>query len=173
MLDDAGRPAPPGSGLIGRLARRGRIPIGYHGDPEGSAETFVEIQGQRWAIPGDLARVEADGSITLLGRGSSSINTGGEKVFPEEVEIVLKSHPTVFDAVVVGIPDERFGERVAAVVQARSGALVDVADLEAHCRTQLADFKVPRRVVSDEVRRRPSGKADLGWARARLVTQPD
>ncbi|MEO6989709.1 MAG: AMP-binding protein [Aquihabitans sp.] len=173
VLDDAGRPAPPGSGLIGRLARRGRIPIGYHGDPDGSAETFVEIQGQHWAIPGDLARVEADGSITLLGRGSSSINTGGEKVFPEEVEIVLKSHATVFDAVVIGIPDARFGERVAAVVQPHAGMGVDLDDLEEHCRAQLADFKVPRRVVTDNVRRRPSGKADLGWARDRLVEPSD
>lgn len=170
VLDDAGRPAPPGSGLIGRLARRGRIPIGYHGDPRGSAETFVEIQGQRWAIPGDLARVESDGSITLLGRGSSSINSGGEKVFPEEVEIILKDHPTVFDVIVVGIPDERFGERVAAVVQARTGAHIDQDELERHCREFLADFKVPRRVVVvDEVRRRPSGKVDLVWARAQAL----
>ncbi|MFN8019741.1 MAG: AMP-binding protein [Acidimicrobiales bacterium] len=97
VLDDAGRPAPPGSGVVGRLARRGHIPLGYHGDPERSADTFVELHGHRWAIPGDLARVEADGSITLLGRGASSINTGGEKVFPEEVEMVLKGHPDVFD----------------------------------------------------------------------------
>ena len=173
VLDDAGRPAPPGSGLIGRLARRGRIPIGYHGDPEGSAETFTVLHGQRWSVPGDLARVEADGSVTLLGRGSSSINSGGEKVFPEEVEIVLKAHPSVFDAVVVGLPDERFGERVAAVVQARPGRPVDPADLDRHCRSHLADFKVPRRLVLvDEVRRRPSGKADLAWARDRLLAEP-
>src|SRR4051812_43440876 len=104
VLDDAGRPAPPGSGLVGRLARKGHIPIGYLGDEARSAETFVRLDGERWAIPGDLARVEADGSVTLLGRGTSSINSGGEKVYPAEVEIVLKAHPDVFDAVVVGIP---------------------------------------------------------------------
>ncbi|CAN5721703.1 acyl-CoA synthetase [soil metagenome] len=173
VLDDAGRPAPPGSGLIGRLARRGRIPVGYHGDPEGSAGTFTELHGQRWAVPGDLARVEADGSVTLLGRGSSSINSGGEKVFPEEVEIVLKGHPAVFDAVVVGVPDDRFGERVGAVIQARPGRDLDLDDLDLHCRSQLAAFKVPRRlVVVDELARRPSGKADLGWARRRLDEAP-
>lgn len=170
VLDDAGRPAPPGSGLIGRLAKRGRIPLGYHGDPERSADTFVDLHGQRWAIPGDLGRVEADGSITLLGRGASSINSGGEKVFPEEVERVLKAHPDVFDAVVVGTPDARFGERVAAVVAHRIDRPVDLASIEAHCREHLADFKVPRRVVIvDEVLRRPSGKADLEWAAATVL----
>lgn len=174
VLDDAGRPAPPGSGLIGRLAKRGRLPVGYHGDPERSAETFVELHGQRWAIPGDLARVEADGSITLLGRGASSINSGGEKVFPEEVERVLKAHADVFDAVVVGIPDERFGERVAAVVAPRPDRPVDLADLDGHCRDHLADFKVPRRVVLvEEVRRRPSGKSDLEWATATVLAGSD
>lgn len=174
VLDDAGRPAPPGSGLVGRLARRGRIPLGYLGDPAATDETFVVIDGERWAIPGDLARVEGDGSVTLLGRGTSSINSGGEKVFPEEVEIVLKGHPDVFDAVVVGIPDDRFGERVAAVVAPRSGRRLDLTDLDAHCRSQLAAYKVPRRVVTVEaVQRRPTGKADLAWARERLLaTEP-
>ena len=169
VLDDAGRPAPPGSGLVGRLARRGHIPIGYLGDADGDTETFVVIDGQRWAIPGDLARVEADGSVTLLGRGSSSINTGGEKVYPEEVEIALKGHPAVFDAVVVGVPDDRFGERVAAVIQARPGQMLDLAEMERHCRSQLASYKIPRRVVVvDQLQRRSSGKADLAWARKRL-----
>lgn len=172
VLDDAGRPAPPGSGLVGRLARRGRIPVGYHGDPEGSAETFTVLHGQRWSVPGDLARVEPDGSVTLLGRGSSSINSGGEKVFPDEVEIVLKAHPAVFDAVVVGLPDTRFGERVAAVVQAQRGRPLDSADLDRHCRSHLADYKVPRRlVVVDEVRRHPSGKPNLSWARDCLLVE--
>ncbi len=170
VLDDGGRPAPPGSGLVGRLARRGNVPLGYHADPDASADTFVVIDGERWAIPGDLGRVEADGTVTLLGRGTSSINTGGEKVFPEEVEIALKAHPAVFDAVVVGVPDERFGERVAAVVQVRSQATVGPDELERHCRTHLATFKVPRRlVVVEEVVRRPSGKADLVWARERIL----
>jgi acyl-CoA synthetase (AMP-forming)/AMP-acid ligase II len=174
VLDDAGRPAPPGSGLVGRLARKGHIPLGYHGDRAATDDTFVELHGQRWAIPGDLARVEADGSITLLGRGASSINSGGEKVFPEEVEKVLKGHPAVFDAVVVGIPDERFGERVAAVVQPRPGTTLDLDALEQHAREHLADYKVPRRVVVvDEVQRRPTGKADLAWARSRALDGPE
>lgn len=173
VLDDGGRPAPPGSGLVGRLARRGRIPLGYHGDAEATAETFVVLDGQRWAIPGDLARVEGDGSVTLLGRGASSINSGGEKVFPEEVEMVLKAHPSVFDAVVIGIPDDRFGQRVAAVVQVRSGRTLAPADVERHCRGRLAAFKVPRRLVEvDEVRRHPSGKADLRWALERVLEAP-
>jgi acyl-CoA synthetase (AMP-forming)/AMP-acid ligase II len=173
VLDDAGRPAPPGSGLVGRVARRGRIPIGYHGEADGSAETFTVLHGQRWAVPGDLARVEADGSITLLGRGASSINSGGEKVFPEEVEIVLLSHPEVFDAVVVGMPDDRFGERVSAVVQARPGVDLDPDLLDRHCRQHLAAFKVPRRVVFvDEVLRRPTGKPDRAWARELLTGPP-
>lgn len=170
VLDDANRPAPPGSGIVGRLARRGHLPLGYLGDPERSADTFLEIDGQRWAVPGDLAKVEADGSITLLGRGASSINTGGEKVFPEEVEMCLKAHPAVFDVVVVGVPDERFGERVAAVVAPRPGHRLDLGELDQHARAHLAAFKVPRRVVEvAQVRRRPSGKADLAWARATAV----
>ncbi len=173
VLDDGGRPAPPGSGLVGRLARRGRIPLGYHGDPVATAETFVVLDGQRWAIPGDLARVEGDGSVTLLGRGASSINSGGEKVFPEEVEMVLKAHPAVFDAVVIGVPDDRFGQRVAAVVQLRVGRTLAPAEVERHCRDRLAPFKVPRRLVEvEEVRRHPSGKADLRWAMERVLDRP-
>ncbi len=149
------------------------MPVGYHGDPEGSAETFTVLHGERWAVPGDLARVEADGSVTLLGRGSSSINSGGEKVFPEEVEIVLKAHPAVIDAVVVGVPDERFGERVSAVVQGRAPHRVDAGDLDTHCRSHLATFKVPRRVVLvDALRRRPNGKPDLAWARQQVLDAP-
>lgn len=175
VLDDAGRPAPPGSGLVGRLARRGHLPLGYLGDPAGTADTFVVLHGQRWAIPGDLARIEADGSVILLGRGLSTINAGGEKVFPDEVEMVLKAHPGVFDAVVVGMADERFGQRVAAAVAPRPGIAIDGADLQQHCRDRLADFKVPRRVIMvEEVRRRPSGKLDLAWAAAKVaaLTEP-
>lgn len=158
---------------MGRLARRGRIPLGYHGDPVATAETFVVLDGQRWAIPGDLARVEGDGSVTLLGRGASSINSGGEKVFPEEVEMVLKAHPAVFDAVVIGVPDDRFGQRVAAVVQLRVGRTLAPAEVERHCRDRLAPFKVPRRLVEvEEVRRHPSGKADLRWAMERVLDRP-
>jgi len=155
----------PGSGVVGRVALSGRIPLGYHNAPEATAATFVEVDGVRWVVTGDAATVEADGSITLLGRGSVSINTGGEKVFPEEVEGALKSHPAVYDAVVVGIPDDRFGQRVAAVVSFRPGMAADLDDLAAHCRTHIAGYKVPRTlVVVDEVVRSPVGKADYRWA---------
>jgi acyl-CoA synthetase (AMP-forming)/AMP-acid ligase II len=121
VVDDDYAPIEPGSGAIGRLARTGNIPLGYYNDPEKSALVFFEHGGKRYSIPGDFATVEADGQVTLLGRGSIMINTGGEKVFPEEVEGVLKAHPDVFDVLVVGVPDERWGERVTAVVQAREG----------------------------------------------------
>ncbi|MGI8755218.1 MAG: AMP-binding protein [Acidimicrobiales bacterium] len=174
VLDDAGRPAPPGSGLVGRLARRGHLPLGYLGDPAGTSDTFVVLHDQRWAIPGDLARIEADGSVTLLGRGLATINSGGEKVFPDEVEMVLKAYPGVFDAVVVGLTDERFGQRVAAAVAPRPGMTIDDDELQQHCRDRLADFKVPRRVVMvDEVRRRPSGKLDLAWAAAKVAASTE
>ena len=122
VLDEDHRPVEPGSGVKGMLARSGRIPLGYYKDEEKTARTFVhDADGKRWVIPGDFATVEADGTITLFGRGSVSINSGGEKIFPEEVEAALKSHPAVFDAIVVGVPDERFGQRVAAVVAPRPG----------------------------------------------------
>ena len=114
--EDTLRPVAPGSGVVGRLATRGRVPLGYHKDPERSARTFVEIDGERWSLPGDMATIDADGTIHLLGRGALCINTGGEKVYPEEVEAVLKHHPGVADAVVLGAPDERFGQRVVAVI---------------------------------------------------------
>ncbi len=167
VLDDAGRPAPPGSGLSGRVARRGRLPIGYYGDPERTANTFPVIDGVRWAIPGDLGRVEPDGSITLLGRGATSINSGGEKVFPDEVEAVLKAHGDVLDAVVVGVPDPRWGQEVTAVVVLRPDRTIDAGELIAHSRAHLARFKAPRRIVLvADLQRRPSGKPDLVWARA-------
>ena len=166
VLDDHLRPVAPGSGVVGRLARRGRIPLGYHKDPEKTAATFPVVDGVRWSVPGDLATVEDDGTITVLGRGSVSINTGGEKVHPEEVEAALKAHPSVFDAVVVGLPDERWGQRVTAVVQVRDGAATpSVEDVAEHVRRSLAGYKVPRSlVVVDEVVRSPSGKADYRWA---------
>ncbi len=165
VLDEDLRPAAPG--IVGRLARRGRIPIGYWGDPDKTAATFpVDEHGVRWSVPGDHARIETDGTITLLGRGSVSINTGGEKVYPEEVEAALKSHPSVFDAVVVGVADERFGERVVAVVQARPGRSTLTHELQAHLRPLLAGYKIPRAVVSaDCIERAPSGKPDYRWAR--------
>lgn len=167
VLDDDGHPLEPGSGVVGRLARGGYVPIGYYKDPEKTASVFVEAGGRRWVLPGDMAMVEADGSIVLLGRGSVSINSGGEKIFPEEVESALKSHPDVFDVVVVGVPDERWGERVAAVVKPRPGATPTVAELAAHAREHIAAYKVPREVhLVDEVVRSPSGKADYRWAKA-------
>jgi acyl-CoA synthetase (AMP-forming)/AMP-acid ligase II len=168
VVDDQLRPVEPGSGAIGRLATKGRVPLGYYKDESKTAQTFVDIDGERWALPGDMATVDADGTIRLLGRGSMCINTGGEKVYPEEVEAVLKSHPQVVDAIVVGTPDERWGERVAAVVHAASSdAAPSLDDLRAHCRTRLADYKAPRALVLvEEVQRSPSGKPDYRWAKA-------
>ncbi|MET0920948.1 MAG: acyl-CoA synthetase [Acidimicrobiia bacterium] len=153
-------------GVVGWLARRGRIPVGYYKDPERTAATFPTVHGVRWSVTGDHARTEPDGTITVLGRGSVSINTGGEKVFPEEIEAVLKSHRDVFDAIVVGLPDERWGQRVTAVVQPRPGARVAVDELGEHVRSHLAAYKAPRAlVVVDAIVRSPSGKPDYRWAR--------
>lgn len=166
VLDDDLQPVTPGSGVVGHLARRGRLPIGYHKDPEKTAATFVEANGVRWALPGDYATVDADETIVLHGRGSMTINTGGEKVFPEEVEEVLLAHPAVQDALVVGIPDERWGQRVVAVVQPRPGASLTLEDTQEHCRRALAGYKTPRDlVVVDRIQRAPNGKADYAWAR--------
>ncbi len=164
VLDDDLRPAPVG--VVGKLARRGRVPLGYYKDPDKSAATFPVVDGVRWSVPGDHARIEPDGTITVLGRGSVSINTGGEKVYPEEVEAALKSHAQVFDVVVVGVPDERWGERIVAVVQPRPGAAVTVDALGDHARGHVAPYKIPRDVVIvDAVQRSPSGKPDYRWAR--------
>ncbi len=167
VLDDDLRRIAPGSGVVGRLARTGRLPQGYRKDAEKTARTFMtDADGVRWVVPGDMALLEADGSITLLGRGSLCINSGGEKIYPEEVEQALKAHPAVFDAVVVGVPDERWGERVAAVVQPREGSSPTLGDLDAHCRTKLSGYKVPRELhLVDEIVRSPSGKADYRWAK--------
>ena len=166
VVDDEFRPVEPGGGTVGQLVRRGRLPLGYHNDPEKTAATFVTVDGERWARSGDTATVEADGTIVLLGRGSVSINTGGEKVYPEEVERVVKDHPAVFDAVVVGVPDERWGERVVAVVATRPGAGVALDELQSHCRDRLAGYKVPRALVEvATVERSPTGKPDYAWAR--------
>jgi acyl-CoA synthetase (AMP-forming)/AMP-acid ligase II len=157
----------PGRDVLGRLARGGNIPIGYYKDPKKTAETFVTgADGNRYVVPGDIARVEADGAITLLGRGSGCINSGGEKIFPEEVEAALKAHPAVFDAVVVGVPDARWGQAVAAVVEPRpEHEPPTLEQLDAHCRERLAGYKVPRRLhLVDTVQRSPSGKPDYRWA---------
>ena len=168
VIDAEGRPIEPGSGEVGQVARTGHIPLAYHGDPEKTASTFVEYDGRRWVLAGDMATVDEDGTILLLGRGSVSINTGGEKVFPEEVETALKAHPNVFDAVVVGVDDERWGQRVTAVVRLRdSSETLSLEDAQTHCRTLLAGYKVPREVVLvDEIVRSPAGKPDYRWAKA-------
>ena len=167
VLDESLQPVTPGSEVVGRLARAGHVPIGYLGDPVKSAATFVEVDGRRWSLPGDMATVDGDGVIVLLGRGSLSINTGGEKVYPDEVEAVLKGHPDIVDAVVVGVPDERYGQQVCAVVQFRDGRIVEPATLQAFCRDLLTGYKIPRRILAvDSVVRSPSGKADYPWAAA-------
>jgi acyl-CoA synthetase (AMP-forming)/AMP-acid ligase II len=159
--------APAPVGTVGKLARRGHIPIGYYKDPAKSAATFPEVDGVRWSVPGDDARIEEDGSITLLGRGSVSINTGGEKVYPEEVEAALKADAAVFDAVVVGVPDSRWGERVVALVQLRPGQEIDRDRLDEEVRRRVAGYKVPRdTLVVDEIVRSPSGKPDYRWGKA-------
>jgi 3-oxocholest-4-en-26-oate---CoA ligase len=154
------------AGETGRIAKSGHVPLGYYGDEAATAVTFPVIDGVRWAVLGDLARVEPDGSIVVLGRGSACINTGGEKVFPEEVEQVLKAHPAVLDALVAGVPGDRFGERVAAVVELRAGAgPVDSETLREHCRAAVAGYKVPARIeFVPAIVRSPSGKADYRWA---------
>jgi acyl-CoA synthetase (AMP-forming)/AMP-acid ligase II len=161
------RPLPAGTSRPGVIARAGYVPLRYHGDPSASARTFQEIDGVRHALTGDLGLIEADGTVTVLGRGSQCINTGGEKVFVEEVESILRAHPDVLDAVVVGVPDPTWGQTVTAVVSARSGAQ-DADGLRDHCRRRLAGFKVPKRIVwVDEVRRGPAGKPDYTWAGVR------
>jgi acyl-CoA synthetase (AMP-forming)/AMP-acid ligase II len=168
VLDEDLVPVVAGSGVVGKVARKGNIPIGYYKDEEKTAATFLTAaDGTRYSIPGDFATVEPDGTITLLGRGSVSINSGGEKIYPEEVEAAVKSHPDVYDAVVVGVPDERWGQRVAAVVQPREGAKPTIEDVQAHCRTKIAGFKVPRELhIVDQMQRSPSGKPDYPWAKA-------
>jgi acyl-CoA synthetase (AMP-forming)/AMP-acid ligase II len=175
VVTDDGRDVAPGSGELGRVALRGRVPVGYYKDPQKSATTFTVIDGVRYAIPGDLAEVEADGTVRLLGRGSQCINTGGEKVYPEEVEEVLKLHPAIHDAAVVGLPDERFGEAVTAVVEIVPGTAVAADEVIDHVKAHLAGYKAPKRiVVVDSVGRAPNGKLDYGRLRERaLVTDGD
>lgn len=157
---------PFGSGRAGVLAAAGPMPDGYFGDPMKTANTFREIDGVRYSVPGDYAVIDADGTVHLLGRGSVCINTGGEKVYPEEVEVAARSHHDVVDCVAVGVPDDRYGEIVGLVVARRSGSSLDEAAVVDHVKGAIADYKAPRRVVFvDEVYRSPSGKADYRWAR--------
>jgi len=151
----------PGSGESGMVAVSGFLPVGYYKDEAKSARTFPVIDGVRYSIPGDWVQVETDGSLTLLGRGSNCINTAGEKVYPEEVEEALKHHPAVFDALVVGLPDERWGQSITAVVQLNAGATLDEAALKAFARERLAAYKVPKRIlVRADLERAPNGKAN-------------
>jgi fatty-acyl-CoA synthase len=161
VITDDGRAVEPGSGEIGRVAVGGFQPVGYYKDPDKTAATFITFEGRRYSCPGDFAMVEADGSLTLLGRGSVCINTGGEKVFPEEVEEVLKTHPDVLDAVAVGVPDDKFGEAITAVVQSTDGRDLDPAVLVAHVKSKLASYKAPKHVLAiDTIGRAPNGKVD-------------
>ncbi|MGO8940955.1 MAG: acyl-CoA synthetase [Mycobacterium sp.] len=173
VLDDDGNEVKPGSGVRGFIAKKGNIPVGYYKDEKKTAETFRTINGVRYAIPGDYAQVEEDGSVTMLGRGSVSINSGGEKIYPEEVEAALKGHPDVFDALVVGVPDPRYGQHVAAVVQARPGARLALAELDSFVRSEIAGYKVPRSLwLVDEVKRSPAGKPDYRWAKEQTEARP-
>jgi len=172
IITDDDRDVVPGSGEIGRLARSGIIPDGYYKDESKTAATFRVIDGVRYVIPGDFATVDADGTVRLLGRGSQCINTGGEKVFPEEVEEVLKQRDDVVDAAVVGVPDETWGQAVCAIVEPREGAAVDEAEVIAFVKRRLARFKAPKRVLTvDSIGRAPSGKLDYRRLLAEATTR--
>lgn len=165
VVDPATRAAVP-AGEVGRIAQCGHVPLGYYNDPRKTAETFFEKDGERWVLLGDMATVDEEGVVTVLGRGSQCINTGGEKVYPEEVEQALKSHPDVYDALVAGVPDAKWGNHVAAVVQLREGApRPSLEEVQSYCRTHLAGYKIPRQlVIAETIQRSPSGKADYRWA---------
>ncbi len=167
LVDENLLPLPPGTGKIGLLARYGHVPVSYFNDPEKSAATFPVIEGVRMAILGDMGLMEESGAIILLGRGSLCINSGGEKIFPEEVEQILKSHPGVVDAVVAGVPDERFGEKVSAVIEMRfPDHGVDAGEISEYCREFLSGYKIPRTIIFvPSISRSPSGKPDYRWAR--------
>jgi fatty-acyl-CoA synthase len=172
VFDEFDREVEPGSGEIGRIASSVFVPIGYYKDPEKSAKTFRTINGIRYTFPGDMAQVAADGSLILLGRGSNVINSGGEKIFPEEVEEAVKRVDGVLDCLVVGVDDERFGQAVTAVASVAPDASITEADVISGVKTQLASFKAPKRVVFvDQVPRAPNGKADYKAAK-RLATPP-
>ena len=173
VITDAGRDVVPGSGELGRVALPGRTPIGYYKDEAKSAQTFVVIDGERYSIPGDYATVEANGTVTLLGRGSQCINTGGEKVYPEEVEECLKLHPTVADAAVVGVPDDKWGEAITALVEPHAGGVVDEAELIAHVKSRLAAYKAPKKVVAvTSIGRAANGKLDYKRLRSDAIEAP-
>ncbi len=172
VITDDGRDVEPGSGEIGMVAVRGRTPIGYYKDPEKSARTFPTIDGARYSVPGDFATVEADGTLRLLGRGSQCINTGGEKVYPEEVEEVLKTHPNVRDAVAVGVPDDKWGEAICALIEPVPGSSIVEAEIVALVKSRLAAFKAPKRVLTvDTIGRAPNGKVDYKRLKAEALAE--
>jgi len=168
IIDEEGQPRRHAElGETGIFARSGYIPKGYYNDPEKTAKTFVEVDGKTWLLTGDAAKLEEDNTITVYGRGSNCINSGGEKIFPEEVEDALKAHDGIFDALVVGVPDERWGSRVSAIIQARDGASLTLDSVQDHCRNHIAGYKVPREIhLIGEVPRAPSGKPDYKTAKA-------
>jgi fatty-acyl-CoA synthase len=171
VVDDDGELVQPGDGHIGMSGVGGAIPLGYYKDEAKTAATFRTVHGRRYSIPGDYATIDADGTIQLLGRGSACINTGGEKVYPEEIELALRAHPDVFDCVVVGIPDDRWGEMVVALLEMQPGATLDADALAAECRATLAGYKVPKRFLAFEsLQRSPAGKADYNLLRS-LATE--
>ncbi|MBB1024549.1 MULTISPECIES: AMP-binding protein [unclassified Dietzia] len=169
VVDEDFRPIAPGSDEVGYIVRRGHLPVGYWNDPEKTAKTFPVVDGRRVSILGDMGQIREDGTIVFLGRGSGCINTGGEKVFPEEVEQAIKAHPAVHDALVAGTPDPRYGQKVAAVVSFREGQSVGQDELSEFLRQSLANYKVPKVIVDvPEIRRSPAGKADYKWAKDQL-----
>ena len=175
VVDESLNEITPGSGDVGYIARIGNVPLGYYKDEAKSAKTFPTLpDGRRISVLGDMGTVEADGTIVFLGRGSQCINTGGEKVYAEEVEATLHAHPAVADALVVPVPDPKYGQRVGAVVAVAQGeSEPTLEDLQTHCRESLAGYKVPRLVVFvDEVKRTPAGKADYKWAKATAAQAP-
>jgi acyl-CoA synthetase (AMP-forming)/AMP-acid ligase II len=168
VIDDDNRLLDPATdvGRIGRLGRGGNVPVGYYKDPDKSAATFLVIDGQRYSVPGDFARIEEGNRVTLLGRGSNCVNTGGEKVYPEEVEMAVKAHPAVYDCLVVGIPDDRYGQSVAAVVELREGMTLELEELREFLRQHLSGYKLPRSLtVVPQVPRNATGKAQYPAAK--------
>jgi acyl-CoA synthetase (AMP-forming)/AMP-acid ligase II len=167
VLADDGEILSPGSKKIGLIGTSGLVPVGYYKDEKKSAETFREVDGVRYSFPGDYAKLEADGTITLLGRGSNCINSAGEKIYPEEVEEALKKDVLVFDCLVVGMPDEKFGQKIVAVVSTVDNQQVDEAELIENTRKSIAGYKLPKTILfADEVQRAPNGKANYKWAKA-------